>query len=387
MNLDGRNIRPDGLIRVTYGKSSWSTLVEVKTGDNTLEADQINAYWDLARGNGIDHILTISNEIAPNPDAHPTDGLKVRSNSRVGVSHLSWTAILSAAIRIQQHTGVQDPEQAWILGELIRYLQHPKSGALDFEDMGPNWVSVREAAHTGDITKHFDGVDDVCARWDQLIRFAALHLASEIGEDVTMVLKRGHQDPKKRMAALVDDLCSDGVMSGVLRIPKTAGDLEIWADLRSRQISAAMEVGAPEDKGAVGRVSWLARQLLDGPGDLIIESYPKNARTPTMASLEEVRDDRRTVLDEQKRDPYRFRLLLRRDMGMGRKTGRKNPGFITSVMALIETFYGEVVQYVQPWQPPAPQMKRSSQAPADDEADDEVTEEESWTGSESTRAT
>lgn len=126
MSLDGRNIRPDGLIRVTYGKSSWSTLVEVKTGDNTLEADQINAYWDLARGHGIDHILTISNEIAPNPDTHPTEGLKVRSNSRVGVSHLSWTAILSDAIRIQQHTGVQDPEQAWILGELIRYLQQGK---------------------------------------------------------------------------------------------------------------------------------------------------------------------------------------------------------------------------------------------------------------------
>ena len=228
MNLNGKNIRPDGLIRVAYGKSSWSTFVEVKTGDHTLEADQINAYWDLARANSVDHVLTISNEIAPNPDAHPTDGLKVRSNSPVGVSHLSWTAILSSAIRIQQHSGVEDPEQAWILGELIRYLQHPKSGALDFEDMGPNWVSVREAAHDGDINKRLEGVDDVCARWDQLIRFAALQLASEIGEDVSMVLKRGHQDPRKRMAALVDDLCDHGVMSGVRASPRLLGTWRSW---------------------------------------------------------------------------------------------------------------------------------------------------------------
>src|SRR5690606_30099689 len=45
MKLDGRRIRPDGLIRVAYGKSVWSCLVEVKTGHSTLEADQINAYW------------------------------------------------------------------------------------------------------------------------------------------------------------------------------------------------------------------------------------------------------------------------------------------------------------------------------------------------------
>ena len=34
--------------------------------------------------------------------------------------------------------GVDDPDQAWILGELIRYLEHPRSGALDFRI----WVGV-----------------------------------------------------------------------------------------------------------------------------------------------------------------------------------------------------------------------------------------------------
>lgn len=37
-----------------------------------------------------------------------------------------------------KHKGVDDPEQAFLLAELIRYLEHPASGALSFEDMGSN---------------------------------------------------------------------------------------------------------------------------------------------------------------------------------------------------------------------------------------------------------
>ena len=47
------------------------------------------------------------------------------------------------------HRGVDDPDQAWILGELIRYLEHPKSGAHDFHDMGGSWTSVRDSIIAG----------------------------------------------------------------------------------------------------------------------------------------------------------------------------------------------------------------------------------------------
>src|SRR3546814_9720094 len=91
-------------------------------------------------------LVTISNEIAPSKEAHPTDGLKVRANSRVKGHHYSWTALLSMCEVIKEHHGVHDPDQAWILGELIRYLRHPNSGATAFDDMGPEWVAVRDAA-------------------------------------------------------------------------------------------------------------------------------------------------------------------------------------------------------------------------------------------------
>ena len=123
MEAKGTPVRPDGLIRVTWGKRSFTALVEVKTGDSKLDKDQINAYWQSARQAAYDHVITISNEIAPS-GTHPVHGLRVQKNSPVSVSHLSWVRILATALRLKNHTGVSDPEQAWILGELVRYLQH-----------------------------------------------------------------------------------------------------------------------------------------------------------------------------------------------------------------------------------------------------------------------
>ncbi len=362
----GTRARPDGLIQVTFGKSTWSAFVEVKTGTHTLDAEQINAYWDLAREYKVDTILTISNELAPREGTHPTEGLKVKANSKVRVAHLSWSSIVSSALRIRKHKGISDPEQAWLLDELIRYLQHPASGALDFGDMGPSWVAVRDGAREGTLSRRTEGIGDVATRWDQLLRFAALQLSAEIGEDVDPIYPRGQTDAKTRNAALIDSLCLDGRLTGALRIANTAGDLEIEANLKSRRLIASLDVLAPQDKGARGRVSWLVGQLEQAPGRVVVEAYARNARLPTSATLDATREDRTAPLDEKK-IPHRFRLVQRSDMGMGRTTGPRSPGFITSALALVNEFYGGVVQEVAPWRPPAPKLTRSATpAPTED---------------------
>ena len=75
---------------------------------------------------------------------------------------------------IKSHKCVDDPEQAWLVGELIRYLEHSASGAMAFDDMGQNWVAVREGSRDGELRKKDDGVKDVALRWDQLTRYSAL---------------------------------------------------------------------------------------------------------------------------------------------------------------------------------------------------------------------
>lgn len=65
---------PDGLIRVSRGSKSWTALVEVKTGRNVLETEQLETYLEVAKEQGFDAVLTISNEIPPVAGQHPTKG-------------------------------------------------------------------------------------------------------------------------------------------------------------------------------------------------------------------------------------------------------------------------------------------------------------------------
>ncbi len=354
---DGKKDRPDGLLRVSYGMKTWQALVEVKTKSDTLNADQINRYWDLAREAGYDAVVTISNEIAAEPGGHPTEGLKVRKNSPVKVFHLSWSEILTTAIRIREHTPVDDPEQAWILNELIRYLEHPASGVLSFDDMGPHWVAVRSGAKEKTLTARTEGIDDIVERWDQLVRFAALRLSSELGEDVRFHLTGKEKIDRAKL--LKARLCDDGMLDATLRIPNTAGDLKIEADLRAGQLAASITVRAPEDIGVIGRISWLVNQIRDASSDdLTVESYPKNVKTPTTSSLGEVVENRKVLLGDKKREPHRFRVIERVAMGLGRRSGRKSESFVESVLHLIDGFYESVVQEIEEWRPPTPRRKQ-----------------------------
>lgn len=145
-----RKVYPDGVIRVRRGQKTWTALVEVKTGAATLDPGQLETYLDVARAQGFDALLTISNEIPPVLGRHPTTVDKRRTRT-VALHHYSWSQVLTEAVVQREHRGVADPDQAWILGELIRYLEHERSGALEFDDMGRHWVTVRNAVLDGTL--------------------------------------------------------------------------------------------------------------------------------------------------------------------------------------------------------------------------------------------
>ena len=253
---------------------------------------------------------------------------------------------------------------------------------MAFDDMGPNWVAVRDGARDGSLRKNDSGVQEIAVRWDQLLRYASLHLGAQIGEDVQQVFARTHRDPKVRVADLIDSLCSSQPLTGGLRVPNTAGDIELTADLKGRRITASMTIDAPEDRGGRARCSWILGQIKDAPADLLIEAYPKNARVPNTANLSAASDDRDLLLGADKRDPARFRLVLIREMGSNRKAGDRSAGFIDSMVNLIETFYGTVVQNVTTWTPKAPKISASPARGAggdhnEDEPDQDSMEQQS----------
>lgn len=368
IELDDGAVRPDGLIRVSVGKRvAYQALVETKTGTTKLDAAQINAYLDAARAVGCDAVVTISNEIAPAPGVHPTDGLRVRSNSKVAVHHLSWMLIMSEAVKEHAHRGVEDPEQAWILEELIRYLSHPKSGVLDFADMGENWTAVRDAAAEGRLPRNSAEAVEVCQRWDQLLRVAALRLGTEIGSDVTEVIPRAHlRNPRLRNREFVQSLCADGTLAGTLRVPDTISDLSVIADVRTSKLTLGAAFVAPNDRTPRASVVWLVKQLKESPGSLLVDTYARNARHPVTATLEELRENPCRGLAEGKPAPARFQLRYITTMGQGRRTKRRK-GFIDSVLDAVVSFYSDVLQDLKPFVPRAPAIERRN-TPAPDAA-------------------
>src|SRR4051794_5435133 len=79
----GKTVIPDGAIVCQRGKKRWTCLVEVKTGAGVLGNEQVGGYLDIARENGFDGVLTISNQITANSTVTPVavDGRKLRKTS------------------------------------------------------------------------------------------------------------------------------------------------------------------------------------------------------------------------------------------------------------------------------------------------------------------
>lgn len=361
---DERTCRPDGVIQTTRAGRTWTALVEVKTGAGELERPQVEMYLDLARENGFEAVLTISNQLAPAPGVHPVE-IDRRKAKKVALHHLSWAEVLTVAVQQRVHRGVSDPDQAWILGELIRYLEYRGSGALDFSDMGAHWVGVREAMAAGTLRPNDKGLADVLSRWEQLLRFAALRLGRELGADVQVVVSRKEAaEPALRIAGQAQSLVGSGRLTGSLRIPAAVAPLDIVADLLAGRVSVAVDVEAPREGRPATRVNWLVRQLKDAPDGLRIDAFAVNARTSASALLRAVREAPAVLIDDPKRDLRTFRITATSPIGTKRGAGRG--GFIDSILAALDGFYGTVVQQVRPWTARAPQLPKSGRTAAEE---------------------
>ena len=355
-DADGRKHRPDGGIVVERGKTSWSCLVEVKTGSADLQADQICRYLDLAREERFDGVLTISNQITRDSRTTPVE-LDRRKIKKVELWHLSWWQILTEAIMQHRYRKIADPDQAWLLGELIAYLDHENSGASGFQDMGARWVSVRDAARAGTLRAADKDVPAITERWEQFIQFLCLGLSQDLGHEVAPHRPR-KQTPEARLDDLRRDLVSDGQLSASLRVPHAVGPIQIAADLRARTLTTGITVTLPEEGRPLTRINWLIKQLRDAPDDLRITVSFARVQTTTSALLGKAREFPETLLapGEPKRDPRTMKVELSRPLGL--KRGRGAGSFVGDTRRQATNFYGEIVQQIKPWRTPAPKLAR-----------------------------
>lgn len=351
-----RNLRPDGLVRASRGAKTWSALVEVKTGNNTLDRDQIEGYLDIAKEQGFDAVLTISNEIPPVVGQHPTpvDKRKLR---KVALHHYAWSQILAEAVMQKEHRGVADPDQAWVLGELIRYLEYKGSGALQFNDMGSAWVETRNAVVASTLRPNDPGLSDVAARWDALIRYVSLQLGRRLGTEVVPALTRRElNDPVLRANTVCRELCDRATMTAAIKVPKAVNDLVVSADLRSGRVTCSVDLDAPQSGRPATRVNWLVRQLAGASDNLRIEAFVKNGRGSSTAELlGTLREEPNRLIVDSAREFRTFRVASSVPLGTKRGTGRGS--FIDSVHDAVDSFYVDVMQGLKAWRAMPPAMR------------------------------
>jgi len=352
-------IRPDGLIVLTTGKRQWTALVEAKIGNATLDLPQIESYLKLARDNGIDAVITLSNQFTAQPNHHPLSPPKA-SLRKVGLFHWSWMFVMTQATLLLAAKAVEDVDQTRILSELVRFLSHPSTGVKGFERMPSVWKNIVTAAR-GDapIKKNSPEVKEIISAWHEEVRDLCLIMSRLLQTQVDIKLPRSHRnDPKKRVEGDSELLSAKQKLNCELDIPDTANSITIEANMRTRSILLSMRLAAPGDKkSSLARVNWIVRQLskADSKEVHVRAIWPGKAQA-TQASLEELRESADVLISgrDKKMVLTSFDVLFIRELS-GKFSGPKT--FIDGLEEAVPDFYEHVGQHLRAWTPSAPRLR------------------------------
>ncbi|WP_329028108.1 TerD family protein [Streptomyces sp. NBC_00690] len=338
--------RPDGVIRVERAGKLWTALVEAKTNGNSLKGEQVQDYMDIAAKRGYEAVITLSNDVAL--EGSPLVSVKIdgRRKNKVALWHLSWAEVTYQAQILIRHEGVGNAAHAWLLQELLHYLQHENSGCHGFQNMGPAWVPVRNGIDAETLCQGDPRAVEVVESWERLIRQVCLRLGGEAGEKVLPVqrAKRG-SDPQSRRAALADGLCEDGRLHAEIRIDSTIGILAITADLRTSKLRTSIDIPAPEQGYPLSWAKRLVRQLSEAPADLHVETLVASQSGGPRGTLEKLRPEPGDLLPKDGSPITGFRLSLLKSTGSTR--GNAESGFIRSVDNAVDRFHTSVIAHLE----------------------------------------
>ncbi|WP_330177762.1 TerD family protein [Streptomyces sp. NBC_01498] len=342
--------RPDGVIRVERAGKLWTALVETKTNGNPLKTQQVQDYMDIAARRGYEAVITLCNDVAL--EGSPLVDVRVdgRRKHKVVLRHLSWAEVAHQAQMLIRHEGVGNAAHAWLLQELLHYLQHENSGCHGFQNMGPAWVPVRRSIDDETLCQGDPRAVDVVESWERLVRQVCLRLGGELGQKVLPVRRvRRTSDSGAVRAAQADLLCHEGRLTAELRIEGTPGILALTADLRTGKLRTSIDLPAPDHGSPLVSVKRLIRQLADAPADLHVQTLlsggPGGDGDGPRGTLERLRPEPGDLLPrgEARSDIVisGFRLSLFKSMGNTRGTAES--GFIRSVDDAVDRFCASVV--------------------------------------------
>ena len=357
--------RPDGLIVVSTGKSVWRALVEAKVGSSDLTNEQIEAYLNLAKQNGIDAVITLSNQFTPIPTHHPLTISPVLTR-KVQLFHWSWANVITQAHVLIETREVEDREQQILLSELQRFLLHQSSGVKEFDQMTGAWgeVCAKVASGTKLGLKEAE-TQSVTGSWHQALDQVTTVLSRQIGNHVKLTLSRAAAvDPQLRLKNTAAELCQDASLRGELMVPDAAGPMKLCADLSKRTLTSQMWLKAPTDKVSTkARLSWLLRQLSESDAKNIhIRLYWPGRAVATQHSLTALRNDPDKAASERPgMAAVSFDVLMIKEIAV-KFAQRKH--FVTELIELTSNFHAQAGSKLSAWQARPPKIAEARIEPS-----------------------
>jgi len=373
---EGSGRRPDGLVIVTSGKQVWSAIIEAKIGGAHIEQEQLEAYAKLAKDNGIDAVITVSNQFVTRPDLHPVKIARGLSN-HVSLFHWSWKSILTVAAILLATEDVADADQQYILREFLRFLDDESSGVSSFDRMNPEWKDLVAGVRAGaKPSRTAPEVEKTVASWHQEVRDLCLIMSRLVEREVNVKLPHAQMvDPAKRLRDDCLLMSEDKQLECLLKIPDAASLLRVQADMQTRCVNVGMAISAPTDKiSARARVNWLLRQLSKiDPSDIYVRARWPGKAAPTQAALADlIEAPDPLVVPRPNMVPHTFEVVLVRDLG-AKFSGVRT--FIEGLEDAVPAFYERVGQNIRAWQPPAPQIKGGGDGAFEDPVVERVRED------------
>lgn len=360
------SLRPDGVVLVSRGKTKWTAMVELKVASNGISQDQFDSYHDLARDQGYDAFITISNQPAM-PNGLPP--LKVHKSKARGlpVTHLSWERLLSEAQLLSWQSGVADEDQKYILDEWIRYVNDQKSRIVVSPKVGPYWGNLLTQATTEKLSSVKSDLEEFLNTWNGFLRIEAFRLRAMLGENVEVRMSRNdYNDPDSFLKRMVNETSDSCRVESALKIPKTAGDLLIVFDIKGKCTILEIHVKPPSDKTTRGQIGWMISQLKHlevGPDQNLIVDWRKKG-VMSMAPISGISDVRDSLMISTAKEAVEkdneIRLFRLQQVF---KLPSKSRDFFSSLGRSIEEFYQSTVQYIQTYSPAAPKVSEDSLQP------------------------
>ncbi|MEO1563352.1 MAG: hypothetical protein AAFR98_07940 [Pseudomonadota bacterium] len=362
--------RPDGLIVVSTGSREWRALVEAKIGSSELDYEQIEKYRVLAKANGIDCLITISNQFATSPEIHPIPEVN-KSRSKVPVFHWSWMHVLTEAEILLNQESVTDKDQRLLLNELRRFLTHDSAGVQGFTRMPKEWSELNKLVSSGGVipAKSQDAVA-VVASWHQETRDLALILSRMTERHVSERLSRKNRgNPQERIKEELTHLREYRQLISELDVPDAASSINVVADLSRRTIDVGMTIRAPEDRVSTkAKLNWLLKQIKTTvTEDCFIRLLWPGKAESTQYSIQQLRDEPNLAgKDREHLVPHSFHVFYSKRSG-ARFTQQSN--FIVDLETVVPDFYREIGSDLTAWQPRAPRIKAEKSSAEDVSAD------------------